>query len=130
MTKIIAVSGYFNPIHKGHIRMFREASSLGVLVVILNTDEQVKLKGSIPFMSYEERKEILESIRYVTRVIPAIDKDQTVCMTLKRLKPDIFCNGGDQKKVPEEKICNELGIKLMFNVGGEKVQSSSKLLKL
>ena len=128
---IVAVSGGFDPIHIGHIRYFKEARKLGdKLVVILNTDEFLIKKKGYVFMPFEERKEILESIRWVDEVIPSIDKDQTVCRTLAELKPDIFAKGGDRtlENIPERTVCERLGIKMVFGVGGGKFQSSSWLL--
>ena len=130
--KTVCVSGYFNPIHRGHIDYLREAAALGDnLVVILNNDEQVKLKGSIPFMDEAERFQILKAIKYVDVVIASIDKDETVCKTLEMIKPDIFAKGGDRidTNTPEFDLCNKLGIQVFFGVGGGKVQSSSELLK-
>ncbi len=130
---IVAVSGYFNPIHIGHIRMFQEAKKLGTkLVVIVNNDKQVKIKGSIPFMNEKERIEIIKAIKQVDQVILSIDKDKSVCKTLKMINPDIFANGGDRKldNIPEYKICKEINCKMVFNIGkGGKIQSSSGLLK-
>ena len=130
--KIVAVSGGFSPIHIGHIRYFKDAKKLGdKLIVILNTDEFLKRKKGIVFISYRERKEIIESIKYVDEVIRCIDKDQSVCETLKYLKPDIFAKGGDRilGNIPEKDTCEVLGIKMVFGVGGGKIQSSSWLLK-
>ena len=127
----VAVSGGFDPIHVGHIRYFKEAKKLGdKLVVILNSDQFLKNKKGYIFMPFEERKELLESIKYVDEVVRCIDKDQTVCQTLRKLKPDIFAKGGDRnlKNIPEKEVCEELGIKMLFGVGGGKVQSSSWLV--
>ena len=129
--KTVCVSGGFDPIHVGHIRYFKEAKKLGDrLVVILNSDKFLKKKKRYVFIPFKERKEILESIKYIDKVIRCIDKDQTVCKTLKKLKPDIFAKGGDKilKNIPERKICEELGIKIISRVGGKKIQSSSWLL--
>ncbi len=129
--KTVCVSGYFNPIHRGHIDYLREAAELGDnLIVILNNDEQVKLKGNIPFMDLSERFQILKAIKYVDMVIASIDLDETVCKTLELIKPDIFAKGGDRinTNTPELELCNKLGIKVFFGVGGGKVQSSSELL--
>ncbi len=138
---VVAVSGYFNPLHIGHVRLFEEAKKLGTkLVVIVNNDEQVKIKGSIPFMDEKERIEIVAAIAAVDNVILSIDKDRTVCKTLEFIRPDIFANGGDrdikdaQKNSsslnPEQALCKKLGIKTVFGVGkGGKVQSSSWLLE-
>ena len=82
-------------------------------------------------MPFKERIEMIKNIKYVDVVFPCVDKDQTVCETLKKLKPDIFANGGDRKNaddIPEAKVCKKLGIKMVFNVGGSKKQSSSWLV--
>ena len=131
---VVVVSGYFNPIHSGHINLFNEAKKLGDrLIVIINNDKQVELKGSQKFMNQNERKSIIEAIKYVDQVIISIDEDETQAKTLEFVKPTIFANGGDRensKKLPlsETKICNKHGIKMVFGVGGGKVQSSSWLL--
>ena len=130
--KIVAVSGYFNPLHPGHIKLFEAAKNLGeYLVVIVNNDEQVKLKGSTLFIDEKERMKIISALRVVDNVILSVDKDRTVCKTLELIKPDIFANGGDRTKnnIPETAICKKLGCKMVFNVGGGKIQSSSWLLK-
>lgn len=135
--KIIVVSGYFNPLHRGHIKLLKAARKLGDrLIVILNSDLQVKLKGSVPFMDQWERKIILRELRCVDGVIISIDKDKTQCATLEMLKTTdpnvaVFANGGDRtlKNIPETGICKKLGIEMAFGVGGKKVQSSSQLLK-
>ena len=130
--KIVAVSGYFNPLHYGHIKLFEAAKNLGeYLVVIVNNDEQVKLKGSTLFIDEKERMKIISALRVVDNVILSVDKDRTVCKTLELIKPDIFANGGDRTKnnIPETAICKKLGCKMVFNVGGGKIQSSSWLLK-
>ncbi len=130
---VVAVCGGFDPIHVGHIKHFRDAKRLGdILVVMLNTDDWlIKKKGYI-FMSFEERKEIIESIRYVDKVTPVIDTNGSVAKTLEQLKPDIFAKGGDRTldNIPESEInvCERLGIKIVFGVGGGKVQSSSWLI--
>jgi len=129
---IIAVSGYFDPIHVGHIRYIKEAKKLGdKLIVILNTDESTMKKKGYVFMPYNERKEILESIKWVDMVVPCIDTDGTVAKTLAKLKPDIFAKGGDRKpeNMPKNEVetCEQLGIKIVYRVGGGKIQSSSWL---
>jgi len=129
----VAISGYFNPVHLGHLRMIEEAKKLGdVLIAIINNDRQIKLKGSVLFMNERERMMIVKSFKAVDKVVLSIDKDRTVCKTLARIKPDIFANGGDRastKDIPEAKICRRLGIKMMFGVGGKKTASSSALIK-
>ena len=130
--KKVAVSGYFNPLHIGHIRLLKEAKELGdYLVVILNNDQQVKLKGSVPFMKIEDIKEIVESLKYVDEVFISIDKDKSISQSLAQVKPDIFANGGDrhQEEIPEAKVCQAYNIKMVDNVGGQKIRSSSSLIK-
>ena len=130
--KKVAVSGYFNPLHIGHIRLLKEAKELGdYLVVILNNDQQVKLKGSVPFMKIADRKEIVESLKYVDEVFISIDKDKSISQSLTQVKPDIFANGGDrhQEEIPETKVCQAYNIKMVDNVGGQKIRSSSSLIK-
>ncbi len=138
--KIVIVSGYFNPIHSGHISLFKEAKKLGdELIIILNNDNQVKMKGSVPFMEENERKVVTESIKYVDHVIVAVDEDGTVCRTIERAHSIfsgegisfIFANGGDRKEgnVPEYNVCGDLQIEMKYNIGGEKSQSSSWLIQ-
>ena len=130
---LVAVSGYFNPLHIGHTRLFEEAKKLGTkLIVIVNNDEQVKLKGSFPFMNEKERIEIIAALTPVDNVILAVDKDRTVCKTLELIRPDIFANGGDRTKnnIPEVPVCQAINCKMVFNAGeGGKIQSSSWLLE-
>ena len=133
---VVAVSGGFDPIHPGHIRLFKEAQALGdKLVVILNNDNWLRAKKKYSFMNQKERKEVLEALRYVDEVVISKHKhdpaDMSVTEELRRLKPDIFANGGDRtkKNVPEDAVCKRLGIKMVFNVGeGGKIQSSSNLV--
>tara|TARA_B100000287_G_scaffold388996_1_gene398698 strand:- start:184 stop:621 length:438 start_codon:yes stop_codon:yes gene_type:complete len=127
----VAVSGGFDPIHKGHVRMIRAASAFGSVVVIANSDEWLMRKKGYIFMPFEERAEILGSIKGVIAVYEARDDDNTVCESLKELKPNMFANGGDRKgdNVPEVALCEELGIQMLWNVGGEKIQSSSWLVE-
>jgi len=130
--KIVAVSGGYDPVHIGHIREFKAAKKLGDrLYAILNSDGFLKRKKGFVFMPFKERKEILESIKYIDKVIPCIDKDQSVCKTLAKLKPDIFSKGGDRtfENIPEASVCKKHNIKMIFGVGGGKVQSSSALTK-
>lgn len=130
--KVVCVSGYFNPLHVGHLRMMQEAKKLGdKLVVIVNSDEQVKLKGSVPFMSQEDRVEIIKGLACVDDVFLSIDKDKTVCESLKKVDPDIFANGGDRKSdnVPELEICKKQNIEMVWEVGGGKIRASSEMIK-
>jgi rfaE bifunctional protein nucleotidyltransferase chain/domain len=128
--KIVAASGYFNPLHKGHVEYLEKAKSLGdKLVVILNNDHQRALKGSKEFMSQEERMVILKALRCVDEVVLSIDMDPTVCESLRLVKPHIFAKGGDRfaSEIPEAKVCDELGITMVDGLGN-KIQSSSWLL--
>ena len=129
--KIVAVSGGFDPIHIGHVRMIQDARKLGNVIVFLNTDEWLKRKKGYSFMTWSERAEILLSIKGVKEVYSAMDDDDTVCEALKFYKPDIFANGGDRKrgKVPEYQVCEDIGIEMAFGIGGDdKPQSSSWLV--
>jgi len=123
----VVVSGYFDPIHVGHIEYMERAKRLGdKLIVILNNDLQVNLKrGKDPFMNENDRKKVIESIKYVDEVLISIDKDRSVCKSIKLIKPDIFANGGDRfdDEVPEGILCKELGIKMVDGLG-DKIQSS------
>jgi cytidyltransferase-like protein len=129
---IVAVSGYFNPLHVGHLEMIERAKKLGdKLVVIINNDHQVKLKGSVPFMKQEDRIKIIKALRDVDEVFLSIDKDKTVCKSLSKVKPNIFANGGDRKSigdVPEYPICQKLGITMVDGLG-RKIRASSELIK-
>ena len=129
---IVAVSGYFNPLHVGHLEMIEKAKKLGdKLVVIINNDHQVKLKGSVPFMKQEDRIKIIKALRDVDEVFLSIDKDKTVCKSLSKVKPNIFANGGDRKSigdVPEYPICQKLGITMVDGLG-RKIRASSELIK-
>ncbi|HNX10717.1 MAG TPA: adenylyltransferase/cytidyltransferase family protein [bacterium] len=129
---VVAVSGYFNPLHVGHLEMIARAAKLGdKLVAIVNNDTQVKLKGSVPFMSQTDRLKIVGALKGVDGVFLSIDKDKTVCKSLAKLKPDIFANGGDRHNindVPEYPVCQKLGIKMVDGLG-KKIRASSILIK-
>ena len=133
---IVAVSGGFDPIHAGHIRLFEEARKLGdKLVVILNNDNWLKKKKGYVFMPQRERKEVIEALRMVDKVIltghQPNPKDMTVSRELRALRPNIFANGGDRtaKNTPEKAACKAVGCKVVYSLGrGGKVQSSSWLL--
>ena len=142
--KVVAVSGGFDPLHIGHVRLLNEAKKLGEkLIVILNNDNWLRKKKGYTFMSEVDRKEILESFGAVDEVIVSghrpNDPDRSVCRDLRKLRPDIFANGGDRtpadaarKTSPlnaEVALCRRLGIKIVFNVGkGGKLRSSSELI--
>jgi len=139
MKKIaIIVSGYFNPLHKGHLEYFEKAKSKGEeLFVIVNSDYQRELKGSKKFQDENERILIISHLKLVNKTILAIDKDRTVQETIKQIHAQysndyelFFANGGDQNNntIPEIAICKKLGIKLIDGLG-DKIQSSSWLLK-
>ena len=130
MKKIIAVSGGFDPIHMGHIRMIREAAKLGDVVVILNSDDWLKRKKSYSFMPWEQRAEIIQEFASVEIVSSFDDSDDTACAAIQKFRPAAFANGGDryESNTPEMDVCNELGIEMLWNIGGEKEQSSSALV--
>ena len=136
---VVAVSGGFDPLHIGHVRLFQEARKLGdKLVVILNNDNWLKAKKGYVFMPQKERKEILEALACVDKVVISghskKPKDMSVCKELQTIKPDIFANGGDRKKgkipTPEVETCRKINCKMVYNIGrGGKVQSSSWLVE-
>ena len=142
MEKVIIVSGYFNPLHKGHIEYFNNARSQGdKLFVIVNNDLQRALKGSKEFMKEDERLCIVENLKMVDNAMISVDSDRTVCDSLRFIHSLYeqmpgsetalaFANGGDQNNdtIPERPVCEELGIELIDDLG-EKIQSSSWLLK-
>lgn len=137
-SKAIIVSGYFNPLHKGHLELFEKARDYGdQLWVIVNSDLQRKLKGSKTFMDENERLIIVSSIKYVNKALISIDKDKTQLSTLAYLLDEFetdfdlyFANGGDQNNdtIEEVSFCRENGIRLIDGLG-DKIQSSSWLLK-
>ena len=126
----IVVSGGFDPIHKGHVQMIREAAEYGQVIILLNSDEWLIRKKGYKFMPFEERAYIAGSIKGVTVVSAVDDSDNTVCAGLKRFKPDYFANGGDryETNTPEMDICEELNIRTLWGIGGGKIQSSSELV--
>jgi len=136
--KAIIVSGYFNPIHKGHLEYFQNAKKLAdFLFVIVNSDHQRALKQSKEFQLEDERMLIVSSLKPVDKAILSIDTDRTVCETIASIAKDYgqkydlaFANGGDQNNttIPERPICEKMGIALLDGLG-DKIQSSSWLLK-
>ena len=111
--------------------MIQGATQYGDVLVALNSDEWLMRKKGYVFMPFEERREIIIGLRGVTAAFKAKDDDNTVCETLREYKPWYFGNGGDRKgdNTPEVALCKELGIELVWNLGGGKIQSSSELVK-
>jgi cytidyltransferase-like protein len=133
----VCVSGYFSPVHVGHLEYLQKAKDIagedGELVVIVNNDHQEILKKGKVFMKGVERVKIMQALRMVDEVVLSIDQDRTVCQTLASIQPPVthFCNGGDQNNdsIPEASICQEIGIELIDGLG-DKIQSSSWLTGL
>ena len=140
--KIAIVSGYFNPLHVGHLDYMEAAKELAdKLIVIVNSDFQVSLKGSTPFMREEDRIRIIKSLKTVDKVYLSTDRDDSVLETLKYVVVQnqacgrnkfLFCNGGDRSdtNTPEERLCrsNSHHLTSVYNIGGSKRQSSSHLI--
>ena len=141
---ICVISGYFNPMHPGHVSLIKDVRSTHPnckLIAIVNSDLQVKLKGSIPFLDEISRCYILQNIKDVDEVFLSVDKDKTVVKSLEAIKVDVknfgykifFCNGGDRKPdssvIPEVKFCKDNNIELEYGFGDEKKYSSSKLIE-
>lgn len=127
---IVAISGYFDPVHEGHLDYIEDAAKYGRVHIYLNSDDAAIRKKGYVFMPFRQRARILMAMKGVEMVIPAEDDDGTVCATIAKFKPDYFANGGDRhaENTPEVALCNELGIGLLFNIGGPKVESSSELV--
>ena len=129
-SKTICVSGGFDPVHIGHLRMIQEAAEYGHVIVIVNSDDWLMRKKGYIFMPFEERCEILRGFTATGETTFVDDTDGTVCEALRRIKPDYFANGGDRKtnNTPEMDVCEELGIEMLWGAGGGKIQSSSTLV--
>jgi cytidyltransferase-like protein len=130
--KIVAVSGYFDPIHVGHLEYLRLSKKLGdKLVVIVNNNHQCVLKKGKPFMDEKDRVEIVRSLEMVDEVFLSIDDDKSVCKSLEKIKPHIFANGGDRStgEVPELTVCKKYNIQMTDGLG-DKIRSSSDLTGL
>ena len=128
----VMVSGGFDPVHAGHIRMIREASRYGGVIVIANSDAWLYRKKGFVFMEFEKRVEILNAIKGVVLVDSVDDTDDTVCEAIERHKPTFFANGGDRgrENTPEQSVCAHVGTELLWSIGGDaKVDSSSDLVK-
>mmetsp|Transcript_105197 Transcript_105197/g.263491 ORF Transcript_105197/g.263491 Transcript_105197/m.263491 type:complete len:158 (-) Transcript_105197:39-512(-) len=129
--KVVVASGYFDPLHYGHIEFLQKSKDLGdKLIVIVNNDQQAALKKGKSFMPARERVRLVRSLACVDAAVESVDQDQSVCRTLRLLHPDVFTNGGDQKNdnIPEAQVCSELGIAMVDGLG-QKIQSSSELVK-
>ena len=130
--KIVAVSGYFDPIHVGHLEYLRLSKKLGdKLVVIVNNNHQCVLKKGKPFMDEKDRVEMVRSLKMVDEVFLSIDDDKSVCKSLEKIKPHIFANGGDRStgEVPESTVCKKYNIQMTDGLG-DKIRSSSDLTGL
>lgn len=126
----VMVSGGFDPIHAGHIRMIRAAAKYGNVIIIANSDDWLWRKKGFIFMEWERRVEILNAIKGVVLVDSVDDSDGTVCEAIRRHKPTYFANGGDRGRsnTPEQSVCEEIGVELLWGIGGEeKLDSSSEL---
>ncbi len=127
--KKVAISGYFDPIHIGHLEYIRLARELGNhLIVIVNNDKQASLKKGKSFMCEDDRLQIVSQIKGVDEAILSIDEDKSVCKTLDLIKPDVFANGGDRSnsEIPEFKICKQNNTEVVDGLGS-KIRSSSEL---
>tara|TARA_B100000427_G_C15249071_1_gene481309 strand:+ start:39 stop:446 length:408 start_codon:yes stop_codon:yes gene_type:complete len=130
--KKVAISGYFDPIHVGHIEYINNAKKLGDwLIVIVNNNKQCALKKGKHFMDENDRVLIVKNIKAVDEVFLSIDDDKTVSKSLKTVNPDVFANGGDRKnyEIPESKVCRENNIEIIDGLG-DKIRSSSDLTGL
>ena len=138
--KLYIVSGGFDPIHEGHIAMIQDCMSRGAsgVIVLLNSDNWLSRKKGKPFMKFSSRFAICQYIKGVVLVFPCDDRDGSVCNGIRDVRAKfpgdielVFANGGDRTKdnIPELKVCDELGIKVEFGVGGgDKKNSSSQIL--
>jgi len=126
---VVAVSGYFDPLHVGHVEFFQLAKELGSkLIVIVNNNQQAKMKKGSFFMDEKDRMEIVAALRHVDEVFLSIDSDGSVCKSLEAIKPDIFANGGDRflEEIPETSVMKKYNIKMVDGLG-DKIRSSSDI---
>ena len=128
--KTIVLSGGFDPIHEGHIKMIQDATLYGEVTIVLNSDDWLKRKKGYVFMPFTSRSYLLRHIKGVKEVFAVDDSDNTVCEALRRINPDMFGNGGDRnaENTPEVNLCKELNINMVWNLGGNKIQSSRGLI--
>ena len=129
---VVAVSGYFDPLHVGHVEFFQLAKELGSkLIVIVNNNQQAELKKGSFFIDEKDRMEIVAALRHVDEVFLSIDSDGSVCKSLEAIKPDIFANGGDRslEEIPETRVMKKYNIKMVDGLG-DKIRSSSNLTGL
>jgi len=130
LNNTIIISGGFDPIHAGHIKMIQAAAFYGEVTIVLNSDDWLRRKKGYVFMPFTSRSYLLKHIKGVKEVYAVDDSDNSVCEALYRLRPDMFGNGGDRTadNTPEVSLCNELNIEMIWNLGGKKIQSSSGLV--
>lgn len=128
---VVAVSGGFDPVHSGHVCYVMEAANYGDVHVYLNTDEWLMRKKGYVFLPFKTRADILWAMKGVKMVLPADDGDETVCKMLQKFRPDFFAKGGDRgpDNTPEAEICGHLGIEMLYGVGGDKIDSSSDIVR-
>ena len=127
----VMVSGGFDPMHIGHVRMIQEAArEFGEVIVAVNSDDWLLRKKGYVFMPWEERAEIARAIQGVTKVVAFDDSDNTACDAIRTHRPTFFANGGDRttNNTPEQAVCEEIGVQMVWGVGGGKIQSSSELV--
>lgn len=126
----IMLSGGFDPLHVGHLRMIQEAAKYGRVIIALNSDDWLMRKKGYSFMTWEDRAEILMELKSVWKVISFDDSDKTACDAIKKERPTMFGNGGDRtsSNTPEVSLCQDAGIRLVWNLGGSKIRSSSSLI--
>ena len=128
--KTIVLSGGFDPIHAGHIKMIQDATLYGEVTIVLNSDDWLKRKKGYVFMPFTSRSYLLRHIKGVKEVFAVDDSDNTVCEALRRINPDMFGNGGNRtaENTPEVNLCKEMKIDMVWNLGGNKIQSSRGLI--
>lgn len=130
MSDTVMISGGFDPIHVGHIRLIREAAKYGDVIVAMNSDEWIFRQKGFNSIGFNERKEFLMAIKGVVEVVSVCDEDDTVCAALIEHKPTYFANGGNRNEnnTPESIVCKELGIKMLWQVGGTKGILDEKII--